>query len=315
MKNKKIPKKFINDFTMNDKVELIYDYDEDHSDNKESYNIKEENIRMMIEKIKLQENFPLSKKPAATGGEDSVGSSYEYVDKYFYRILSDMDTYNIKGKDVLIIGTSNGWYESFVLAYGGVPHVVEYADVEYNGEQIIYYTPEELTKLDFKFDFCISFSSYEHSGLGRYGDEINPNADLESMSELKNVLKEDGILFLALPIGKDRVVFNIHRIYGSIRLPLLFENWKLVGHSGYWWNQTDMDFKAGHQPIFILKNRNFSELPACCLRITNCTCQNTDPFLVTTKPEGPVEYTRDYYTRLLQSSKMIKMINDVVIYE
>lgn len=29
-----------------------------------------------------------------------------------------------------------------------------------------------------KFDFVVSFSSMEHSGLGRYGDGINPWGDL-----------------------------------------------------------------------------------------------------------------------------------------
>jgi len=286
MKNKKIPKKFINNFTMNGKVELIYKYDADHPEKIDNYAIKEENIRMMIEKIKLQENFPISKKPVATGGEDSVGSSYEHIDEYFYSCLNSNDdekiSYDIKGKDVLIIGTSNGWYESFVLAYGGIPHVVEYIDVEYDGEQIKYYKPEELSKLNFKFDFCISFSSYEHDGLGRYGDPIDPNGDLKSMKGLKTVMKEDGILFLAIPIGLDKLVFNLHRIYGSIRLPLLFENWKLVGHSGYWWDQLKGDYGAGHQPIFVLKN--------------------TDD----------LKYTKKYYEEFFYFSKWITIYNTLM---
>ncbi|MBC8428567.1 DUF268 domain-containing protein [bacterium] len=246
MKNKKIPEKFINDFTMNDRVELIYDCDDIYIDNKKSYDIREENIKKMIEKIKLKENFPLSK-------DGCIGSSYENIDELFYTIL-DSNDYDIRGKNILIIGTTTGWFESFIIAYGGIPHVVEYVDVEYDGEQIIYYTIEDLSKLDFKFDFCVSFSSYEHDGLGRYGDLIDPNGDLKSMKGLKTVMKEDGILFLAVPIGLDKVVFNLHRIYGKVRLPLLFQQWKLLGSSGWWWDQLNGDFGCGHQPIFVLQN-------------------------------------------------------------
>ncbi len=33
-----------------------------------------------------------------------------------------------------------------------------------------------------KFDIMVSFSSLEHSGLGRYGDELNPWGDLITMA-------------------------------------------------------------------------------------------------------------------------------------
>jgi SAM-dependent methyltransferase len=255
MKNKKsikkIPKSLINDFTLNGEVELIYEYSEEPDIVIEKYRIREENIKKMVEKIKKHEKFPLS--------EDGMsGSSYPALDKCFYGIV-DTNDYDLKNKNVLIIGTSTGWYESFVLAYGGIPHVVEYIDVEYDGEQIKYYKPEELSKLNFKFDFCISFSSYEHDGLGRYGDPIDPNGDLKSMRELKTVMKEDGILFLAVPVGLDRIVFNLHRIYGKARLPLLLENWKFIGFAGFWFGMVDQDFGHGVQPVLVLENTNDSK--------------------------------------------------------
>jgi len=255
MKNKKsikkIPKSLINDFTLNGEVELIYEYSDGPDIVIEKYEILEENIKKMVEKIKKHEKFPLSE-------DGKSGSSYPALDKCFYGIV-DTNDYDLKNKNVLIIGTSTGWYESFVLAYGGIPHVVEYIDVEYDGEQIKYYKPEELSKLNFKFDFCISFSSYEHDGLGKYGDPIDPNGDLKSMKELKTVMKEDGILFLAVPVGLDRIVFNLHRIYGKARLPLLLESWKFIGFAGFWWGMVDEDFGHGVQPVFVLGNTNDSK--------------------------------------------------------
>lgn len=42
------------------------------------------------------------------------------------------------------------------------------------------YAPRHLNE----FDAVVSMSSLDHDGLGRYGDPINPNADLESMQKL-----------------------------------------------------------------------------------------------------------------------------------
>lgn len=53
----------------------------------------------------------------------------------------------------------------------------------------------------------------EHIGLGRYGDDINPQGTFESCLELVRVLKPGGNLFLSLPIGKPRICFNSHRIH------------------------------------------------------------------------------------------------------
>jgi hypothetical protein len=53
----------------------------------------------------------------------------------------------------------------------------------------------------------------EHIGLGRYGDEINPVADLIAISELKRVTIKNGTLLLVVPVGKPKIVYNAHRIY------------------------------------------------------------------------------------------------------
>lgn len=51
----------------------------------------------------------------------------------------------------------------------------------------------------------------------RYGDPLNPNADLEMMEALlKNHMCPGGLLLLAVPVGKDTLVFNAHRVYGCV---------------------------------------------------------------------------------------------------
>ena len=78
------------------------------------------------------------------------------------------------------------------------------------------------------FDAVVSFSSVEHSGLGRYGDALNPWGDVLEIARAHCVCKLGGSLVLAVMYGADKLEFNAHRIYGSIRWPYLVTNWKQV---------------------------------------------------------------------------------------
>ncbi|MCA6436623.1 MAG: DUF268 domain-containing protein [Bacteroidota bacterium] len=74
----------------------------------------------------------------------------------------------------------------------------------------------DLTKLPFKNNSIQSISCMhviEHIGLGRYGDPIDPKADLVAMGELKRVTQVGGNLLIVVPVGKPRIQFNAHRIY------------------------------------------------------------------------------------------------------
>jgi SAM-dependent methyltransferase len=53
----------------------------------------------------------------------------------------------------------------------------------------------------------------EHIGLGRYGDQLDPNGDLKAIAGLKRVLAPGGSLLFVVPLGSPRVMFNAHRIY------------------------------------------------------------------------------------------------------
>lgn len=74
----------------------------------------------------------------------------------------------------------------------------------------------DLTRLSFPDNSINSLScmhTVEHIGLGRYGDIINPKADLQAISELKRVLAKDGSLFFVVPVGVPKIEFDAHRIY------------------------------------------------------------------------------------------------------
>lgn len=71
----------------------------------------------------------------------------------------------------------------------------------------------------------------EHIGLGRYGDPINPSGSFEAAIELQRVVKQDGDLFVSLPIGVERICFNAHRVHSPDSVLKLFPQMRMVEFS------------------------------------------------------------------------------------
>ena len=66
----------------------------------------------------------------------------------------------------------------------------------------------------------------------RYGDGINPWADLITMAKAWCITKENGRALIGVPsiFSQEReagfIGFNIGRVYGLLQLSHLFANWK-----------------------------------------------------------------------------------------
>ncbi len=228
-----IPAELLNDYTMGSKIEIDDLYFDDSCSEPRIY--EKEQINSFIEKIKNKEIF-----------------YYRNTDKWLYQAL---EKYPIENKKVVIMGSNVPLYESFCLHYGGECTTIEYNKIISKHPSLKIMTPDEYDKNPTRFDVGFSISSFEHSGLGRYGDTLNPNGDLDAMKKMKSILKPGGILFLAVPVGKDKVVWNAHRVYGKIRLPLLLKGWEVLDYFGYDEKLLDKNnWGKIHQPVFVLKN-------------------------------------------------------------
>jgi len=71
----------------------------------------------------------------------------------------------------------------------------------------------------------------EHIGLGRYGDPIDPMGSVKAALELQRVVSKGGNLFLSLPVGRERVCFNAHRVHAPNSVLKLFSSMQLVEFS------------------------------------------------------------------------------------
>ncbi|MBM3196709.1 MAG: DUF268 domain-containing protein [Chlamydiae bacterium] len=174
---------------------------------------------------------------------------YGETDAYLYNMLKK---YPIKGKRVLIVGSETPWYEAIVLAYGGKPITVEYRDIETDDPRLEIYKAEDFFKNPFQCDCILSISSIEHDGLGRYGDPINPDGDLQFMQRIKGYLKDGGLFYLAVPVGADCLCWNAHRIYGDRRFPKLISGWKIVDKCGLNRHIFKREVGFQKQPVFVL---------------------------------------------------------------
>ena len=110
---------------------------------------------------------------------------------------------------------------------------LEYEVIISDHPKIEIITPELLRQAYLKgkaptFDAMVSFSSLEHSGLGRYGDSLNPWGDLITMAKAWCLIKPKGRALVGVPSGLDAILFNAHRNYGPIMSSHLFANWDII---------------------------------------------------------------------------------------
>jgi len=69
--------------------------------------------------------------------------------------------------------------------------------------------------------------SLEHFGLGRYGDPVDPEACFKCFYNIQKKLKKGGILYLSVPVGKERVEFNAHRVFYASTIVECFSDLRL----------------------------------------------------------------------------------------
>jgi len=82
------------------------------------------------------------------------------------------------------------------------------------------------------YDSISSLHAVEHFGLGRYGDPVDYNGYLKAITNITKILKSTGKFYFSVPIGKQRIEFNAHRVF-SVRylLELFKDTFKLESFS------------------------------------------------------------------------------------
>uniref|UniRef100_A0A914CA20 Uncharacterized protein n=1 Tax=Acrobeloides nanus TaxID=290746 RepID=A0A914CA20_9BILA len=204
----KLDKEQIKNYTLNNYAKLTYNY----------MNNKMSNIQEVWKRDKIEDKIASKDILETIKYRDSGGKAV------FYATLA----YSVRNLTGMVIGSLDPWCEAICLKNGAKEMItVEYLTIKIEHEKVKFVHAIELANNYKKYlgtmDFIVSFSSNEHSGLGRFGDPLDAIGDIREMEKIHCILKENGILYLGFPIGYDEVVFNAHRIYGPLRLPLMFQ--------------------------------------------------------------------------------------------
>lgn len=141
----------------------------------------------------------------------------------------------VRGGRVLVVGSEQPWVEAAALAVGATRvDTLEFGKIESQHTQVFTFTPSEFRAYTEKnggelYDAIISFSSVEHTGLGRYGDALNPWGDIMAVAQMWCMAKPGGALVIGVPYCDkdecDQIAFNAHREYGKTRYSYLTTNW------------------------------------------------------------------------------------------
>ena len=162
----------------------------------------------------------------------------------------------MSGKTCLVLGSISPWVECLLLHFNAKSvTTLDYIIPECN-YKIITLSMNNYNK-EMKYDVVISFSSLEHDGLGRYGDPINPNGDIDACIEAYSMLNKEGYFICGIPISDGCIEGNFHRIYNQKRINKLFSLFNyFIGSVNYQTLDNKLNFTGTNwqnQPIFIYK--------------------------------------------------------------
>ena len=239
---KDIPPELLSGFSMNGRAEIVYNYlNSTYPDNYPLiYADREIDYYINI----ISENL---KRPESERIEHWF--IYGTLDQW---VCDAIAKYPIRGQSVVNMGSLTPWYESMFIFFGVKPVTIDYNRIVLRTDRMGVMTIDEWEGERPVFDVGFSISSFEHDGLGMYGDPLDPDGDLKAMSKMTERIKPGGLLFVAVPTGRDKVLFNNARIYGRHRLPLLMAGWEWIDSFGF--SDSDLDGSGSAQPLYVLRN-------------------------------------------------------------
>jgi SAM-dependent methyltransferase len=127
---------------------------------------------------------------------------------------------------------------------GFVAHVAVFREIEVmdirnqiiNVKNIIFKQADLMNLPDNMVEYADSISalhSIEHFGLGRYGDPIDYYGHIKGLNNIYKMLKQGGRFYFSVPIGKQRIEYNAHRVFSVNYLLNLFKNNYVIDSFSY----------------------------------------------------------------------------------
>jgi hypothetical protein len=177
-------------------------------------------------KIRVKDIFPI-----LADKEDSAGLAEGH---YFYQDLwAAKKIFQRRPEQHVDIGSRVDGFVAHLLVFMPVT-VVDIRPLESNIESLTFLQDDatELSRIESNsIDSLSTLHVAEHFGLGRYSDPIDPRACFKFMNSLQRVLGPGGRLYFSVPIGRERVEFNAHRVFAPQTILDAFSGLQLISFS------------------------------------------------------------------------------------
>ncbi|MDO8713799.1 MAG: DUF268 domain-containing protein [Polynucleobacter sp.] len=178
----------------------------------------------------INEQHPFSKFQKSLIGDTSADplEFFSHYDAYSFWLAQKLMVAG-NGKSILDVGNlkvTNG-----MLSLTNDVTSLVLADCEDKISSVSYVIQDiskPLNLSDNSFDVFTSSVSLHLVGLGRYGDEVNPNALIQFVDELNRVMKEKSELIFSISYGRNFLAFNEGWKFDIETIKSIFGQWELV---------------------------------------------------------------------------------------
>ncbi len=186
------------------------------------------------ERLNTRENFKVKRDylwPIITDKYDSAGKMHNYFwqDLWAAKLIHKNGT-----KEHFDIGSRIDGFIAHLLAMDINVTLIDIREFP-NEVKNLHTIVDDATTLRQIEDESISsmsaLCSLEHFGLGRYGDPIDPEACFKCFRNIQKKISMGGHLYLSVPIGRERVEFNAHRVFYADTIVKEFGAMKLLEFS------------------------------------------------------------------------------------
>ena len=190
--------------------------------------------KQRYEALNTRENFRIEERftwPIIKDKFDSAGT----VNNYFWQDLWAARLIHRSGvKNHFDIGSRIDGFIAHLLAMDIEVTIIDIREFPEKVEHL-HTLLDDATSLrqveDESIDSMSALCSLEHFGLGRYGDPIDPEACFKCFVEIQKKIKVGGHLYIAVPVGKERIEFNAHRVFYAETIVREFDQMKLLEYS------------------------------------------------------------------------------------
>lgn len=170
--------------------------------------------RHLKKQLKLKNDFTLKKSYPVLNERFSESGTMN--GHYFHQdILIARKIYENKPQRHIDIGSRIDGFVAHVAAFREI-EIFDIRPLTSPVKNIVFNQADLMQLPDNMRECCDSISSLhaiEHFGLGRYGDPIDIDGHLKAIDNIHLMLKQNGRFYFSVPIGKQRIEFNAHRIF------------------------------------------------------------------------------------------------------